>query len=104
MTFYERFFKMPVPERKRIADESQLSLPYILKQVYTRGRNPMFRFHNAVALDRASKGELPFFMFSEGTTEIDWDYVAKRLRQAKRKGLIGRAPAKVEKESANAGA
>jgi len=101
MSFYERFFKMSVPERQRVADASRLSLPYILKQVYMKGRNPVFRFHNAVALDRASKGELPFYMFSECSKDVDWEYVAKRLRQARRKGALKPQAAK---ETTNAGA
>lgn len=101
MTFYERFFKMPMAERQRVAKDSKLSLPYILKQVYMKKRNPVFRFHNAVALDRASKGELPFYQFAEGSQEVDWEYVAKRLRQARRKGQLGAEP---KAEATNAGA
>lgn len=82
-TFYECFFAMPVAERKRIAEEAGLSFPYLLKQTYVKGGEPRFQFSNAVALDKASGGRLSMFDITEGAP-IDWEYVAKRMRQHKR--------------------
>lgn len=86
--FYETFFAMPVPERQRIADDCGLSLPYILKQTYTKNRSPVFRFANAVALDKASGGRLQLIDICENSERIDWDYVERRLRSARRAGRI----------------
>lgn len=90
MSFYEEFFKLPITERQRIADESGMSLGYILKHTYVSDRNPRFHMHNAVALDKASGGVLPFYRFTEG--DVDWSYILERLKHAKRRGDIGAKP------------
>lgn len=84
MSFYEAFFRLPPPERQRVANEAGMSLGYILKHTYSSERDPKFHMHNAVALDRASKGALPFYKFTEGG--VDWKYVLDRLKHAKRLG------------------
>lgn len=93
MSFYEAFFRLPIQERKRIADQSGMSLGYILKHTYVSERNPRFHLHNAVALDKASGGVLPFYNFTEGS--VDWSYVLDRLKHAKRLGDLK------EKEQSN---
>jgi hypothetical protein len=92
MKFYEAFFRLPIPERKRIADDSGMSLKYILKHIYVNERDPKFHMHNAVALDKASGGALPFYKYTEGG--VDWSYVLDRLKHAKRLGELN--PPKVE--------
>ncbi len=85
-TFYDQFMQFSVAERQQIATDAGLSLGYIQKHTYTSQHTPKFHLHNAVAMDIASEGALPFWEHTEG--EVDWDYVLRRLRQAKRKGLI----------------
>ena len=63
-----------------------MSLGYILKHTYVNNRDPKFHLHNAVALDKASGGALPFWQFTEGN--LDWKYVLDRLKHAKRLGEL----------------
>jgi hypothetical protein len=84
MSFYESFFRLPPSERKRIASQSGMSLGYILKHTYVSQRDPRFHLHNAVSLDKASGGVLPFWKFTEG--DLDWSYILDRLKHAKRLG------------------
>lgn len=86
MSFYEAFFRLPLAERKRIAAEAKMSLRYILKHTYVSERNPVFKLQNAVALDKASGGGIPFYKYAEG--DIDWGYVLDRLKHAKRIGEL----------------
>ena len=86
MSFYDSFFRLPIPERRRVAEASGLSLGYILKHTYVNKRDPKFHLHNAVALDKASGGALPFWKFTEG--DLDWRYVLDRLKHAKRLGEL----------------
>ncbi len=87
ITFYDTFLCYPVAERQRIATEAGMSLPYILKHTYSHQGRPKFRFQNAVELDKASKGQLPFIQLTEGA--VDWDYVRRALNRAHRRGELG---------------
>lgn len=86
MTFKDKFFAFPVAKRAEIAQAAQLSLPYIHKHTYVCEGDPKFHFHNAVALDKASEGVLPFWEHTHG--KVDWLHVLDRLRQAKRQGRL----------------
>ena len=85
-TFYDQWMQYSVAERERIAHEAGLTRGYIQKHLYASQREPKFHLHNAVAMDQASRGTIPFYQHTEG--EIDWSYVLKRLKQAKRLGHI----------------
>lgn len=97
MDFSQRFFKYKTSEREQIAKSAGLSLPYLMKHIYVSGRDPRFHFHNAVALDKASDGELKFWQSTEGT--VDWEYVMARLAYAKIKGELPTPDAKKDLES-----
>ena len=84
--FYDQFMAFTPQERNEIAVKSGLSLGYINKHMYTSAGEPKFHFANAVAMDWASNGAIPFTEHTSG--EVDWAYVLKRLQAAKRKGLI----------------
>jgi hypothetical protein len=86
MTFYDRFFSFSPRERGEIAVRAGLSLQYLLKHIYVSRRAPRFHLHNAVALDRASSGALPFYEFTHGS--VDWAYVHDRLREAAAAGQL----------------
>lgn len=83
-SFYDSFFSFSVSERSQIAKRSGLSLAYLLKHIYVNRKSPKFHLHNAVNLDRASGGALPFYQHTKG--DVDWPYVLDRLREAKRRG------------------
>lgn len=85
-TFQDVFNGMPVRERRRIAETAGTTLGYLSKHMYTRAGEPKFKFHTAVALDKASDGTLPFWLHTEGA--VDWAEVRRRLNTAKRKGQL----------------
>ena len=85
-TFYDQLMQFSPADRHEIANGAGLSLGYVLKHTYVSAREPKFHFHNAVAMDAASKGALPFIEHTEGN--IDWDFVLRRLRAARRRGVI----------------
>lgn len=85
-TFYEQFMSFVPSEREDIAAAAGLSLGYINKHMYTHRGEPKFHFANAVALDKASNGALPFIEHTAG--DVDWGHVLKRLQSARRRGLI----------------
>lgn len=84
--FYDAFQDFTVEERRQIAQACGTTLGYLSKHMYTSGREPKFRFHNAVNLERASAGALPFWQHTEG--DVDWTYVLRRLQRAKRRGEL----------------
>ncbi len=86
MTFYDQLMSFQVTERQAIANGAGLSLGYIHKHTYVSDRAPKFHFHNAVAMDASSKGVIPFIEHTEG--DVDWGFVLKRLRSARRRGEI----------------
>jgi hypothetical protein len=86
--FYEAFRSLSTSERERIATEAGLTPGYVSKHLYSSAdRVPKFHFPNAVALDKASDGAFSFLEITAGS-DIDWDYVFRRLMSAKRRGLI----------------
>ena len=73
-----------VADRTRIAQEAGLSLGYVQKHMYVSQHRPVFRFHNAVAMDKASNGALPFRQHTEtlhAFDHIDWAYVRRSLNR-----------------------
>ena len=85
-TFHQQLMQFTVPERAEIAAYAGFTLNYLHKTTYANKGAPKFHFDNALALDVASKGALPFYQHTAGC--IDWDLVRRRLNRAKRKGLI----------------
>ena len=85
-TFYEQFMQYSVADRRQIALDAGLSIAYITKEMYAQDHSPKFHFHNAVAIDQATFGRIPFIQHTAG--DIDWDYVRRSLNSAKRKGVI----------------
>lgn len=86
-TFYEQFMGLAPEQRARVAQEAGMSMQYIIKRTYTQQHAPVFRFDNAVAMDKASGGKLPFIQHTSGE-QIDWDYVRRSIASAQRKGTI----------------
>lgn len=67
-----------------ITKNTGTSLAYVLKRLYLHPDPetlPTFKAKIAVGLDKASRGQLDFRDMLEDSNEIDWNYVAKRLRQ-----------------------
>ena len=85
-TFQDNFMGLDVTERQGIAHEAGLSLAYLHKHMYVHDGEPKFQFDNAVHLDAASSGLLPFWEITEGT--VDWGFVRRRLNAAHRKGEL----------------
>lgn len=85
-TFYQQFMHYSVAERRQIAEEAGLSAAYVTKEMYASSSNPKFHFHNAVGLDKATRGGIPFIQHTAGT--VDWDYVRRSLNRAHRQGVI----------------
>jgi hypothetical protein len=61
------------------------TLPYILKRLYIcpPDQLPTFKLRIALGLDKASNGQLDFRTMIDGTDEIDWDYLKRRLSRKK---------------------
>lgn len=67
-----------------ITKNTGTSLAYVLKRVYLHpddGTLPTFKAKIAIGLDKASRGQLDFKDMIEDADQIDWNWVAKRLRQ-----------------------
>jgi hypothetical protein len=86
MSFYQQLMQFSIPERQAIVDGAGLSLGYVHKHMYVSDGSPLFHFHNAVAMDQSSRGAIPFIEHTEGN--VDWGFVLKRLRSARRRGAI----------------
>ena len=84
--FYDQLMQFAIPEREVIVQGAGLSLGYVHKHMYVSQGAPKFHFHNAVGMDRSSSGAIPFLEHTEG--EVDWAYVLRRLRAARRLGVI----------------
>ena len=87
-TFHEQFMGLSAPERGRIVLAAGLSLGYVKKHIYASQYAPVFHFHNAVAMDKASGGVLPFIQHTTQTDEIDWAYVRRSLNRLNKVGFI----------------
>ena len=87
-SFYEQFMGLSVGERERIASEAGLSLAYILKHIYVSERNPKFHFHNAVEIDLASGGALPFMQHTTHADTLPWGYIRRTLNRQRKQGAI----------------
>lgn len=85
-TFYDQFMQHSSAERERIALEAGFSIGYVTKHMYSSARAPVFHFHNAVAMDQASGGTLPFYQHTSGS--VDWDFVRRTLNTAHRRGVL----------------
>lgn len=85
-TFYDQFMGLSVAEREAIVTASGLSLGYVQKHMYVSQHEPKFHFHNAVAMDAASRGILPFHQHTEGV--VDWDHVRRSLNRAHLRGQV----------------
>jgi hypothetical protein len=97
-TFYKAFFALPRAVRRKITTDAGLSLEYVLKQMYVREGAPTFRFHNALALDKASAGTIDVWQHGEGVEGMDLHYLAATIKRelGKRKqGVLTSTPQKV---------
>lgn len=86
MTFYQQFMSIPPPERERIVTASGMSIAYVNKNMYVSAREPVFKFHNAVELERHSNGLLPFCQHTAG--QVDWAFVRTSLNRSHRMGAF----------------
>lgn len=86
MSFYDQFMRLSVRQRTEIAESAGLSIGYVMKHTYVSDRAPKFHFHNAVAIDHASKGVISFIEHTTG--DVDWDYVRRALNRAKKRGEL----------------
>lgn len=80
-TFHDQFMGLSAPERERIVLAAGLSLGYVKKHIYASKHAPVFHFHNAAAMDKASAGVLPFMQHTAHTGDIDWGYVRRSLNR-----------------------
>lgn len=85
-SFKDRFMSLPVAQRREIAERAGMTIGYLNKHMYVSNGEPKFTMQNAVNLDAASNGALPFWENTEG--DVDWDYVRRRLTTAHRNGEL----------------
>jgi len=99
--FYKAFFSYSPKEREALMKTAGVSRKYVQKQTYVKDGSPVFRFNNALKLDKASKGKLSFLEHAEGIEDMDLDYLYRRLgehRKAVREAKARKTLQKVSEE------